>query len=148
MEGSDGKEEEGGDLQEESKKEIMKLSRDEYPAQTKESRKAYEKIVNQIIETYNLTNPVDQMIANRAATQLMLLQHCQSMLDKYGLFYVRKTNQGDRIEMNQLSYFMKQLESEFRSNIRMLKGKEVPAAKGPDNFSDWLEVKKDGKAKR
>jgi len=136
MESSDGQEEKRRDLQKDN--EIMKVSRDTYPA---DDPKAYEEIVNQIIDTYDLTNPVDQMIANRAATQLMMLQHCQKVLAKYGLFYKRKGEDGVvRLEMNQLSYFMKQLESEFRANIRMLRGKEIKSGDtGPGNFSEWIE---------
>jgi len=138
MESNNGQEKERGNLQEESKNEISKVARPGYPA---ENPQAHEKIVQQIIDTYELDNPVDQMLANRAATQLMMLQYCQEQLKKYGLFYENIDKKGKvRLEMNQLSYFIKQLESEFRANIRMLKGNTKINTKQTENFAEWLDA--------
>ena len=127
-----------------AKKEIAKVSRTNYPA---DDVAAFKKIFDAICETYQLTNPVDQIIANRATTQLLMLQHSQGALKKYGLYYVDKGADGqERLTMNQLSYFVKQVESEFRSNIRLLRqGVPKEQAEGPKDFFDLI---KDGKTKQ
>jgi len=123
------------------KKALSKPSSNCYPA---DDPKTFEKIFNGIVDTYELKNPVDQMIANRAATQLMMLQFCQDKLREYGLFYEIGGESGKKeLKINQLAYYMKQVESEFRSNIRMLRQKsEVSGGKEPENISQWLDEPK------
>lgn len=121
-------------------------SSDKYPAEDKET---FDKIFTAICDTYQLDNPVDQMIANRAATHLMTLQFLQSKLRKYGLFYeIENLETGTvMVKMNEMSYYMKTVESEFRSCIRMLRQiAPIEDSKGgPKDFSDWLNT--DGKEK-
>ena len=121
----------------EVKKVLSKVARTNFPADNPED---YKTIFNGICNTYDLQNPVDQMIANRATTQLLMLQYIQSQLKKFGLFFERKDSEGQKtIVMNPLSYYLKQLESEFRANIRMLRGNQVVGSNKPqENFSEWL----------
>jgi len=121
------------------KKALSKPSSKNYP---RDDPKTFKAIFDGICQTYELNNPVDQMIANRAATQLMTLQFCQDKLKEYGIFFEVGGDEGKReLKMNQLAYYMKQVESEFRANIRMLRQKPggLPDTDSPKDFSQWLE---------
>jgi|GEM_PF-5257303 len=99
----------------------------------------FEKVFNAIVETYDLKNPVDQMIANRAATNMLKLQYCEKLISKYGLFYTSTDEEGnEKITMNQLAYYQKQLEAEFRANIRMLRQINPTTEEKPENFLDFV----------
>jgi len=121
---------------EEVKAAIGKISGN-YPAA---EEKTFKTIFQAICETYDLENPVDQMIANRATSQLMTLQYCQKMLKTYGLFteHIDKAGQIE-LKMNPLAYFIKQVESEFRANIRMLRGYGRKDDVKPESFLQFLE---------
>ena len=99
--------------------------------------KTFKKIFESICKTYELDNPVDQMIANRATTQLMMLQYCQGKLKEYGLFYECERDGNLMLKVNELAYYMKQVEAEFRANIRMLK--QNGPVEHKENFTDWLK---------
>lgn len=102
---------------------------------------AEEKLFHLICQTYDLTDPIDQILANRAAGQLMRLQEFDQWIkDKGGgsIFY----SQGDGIiNVHPAGYFMKQLEGEFRANIKLLRDKTKlnKMKEAPQDFSKWLQ---------
>ena len=120
-------------------KDVLSKSEKCYPNDDPET---FTKIFLAICDTYNLKNPVDQIIANRAAHQIMMIQYLEAVLQKYGLFYEIENKSGRIIlEMNQVASYKSKLESDFRANIRMLKGyQRNPDVEDetPKNFLEFL----------
>lgn len=121
--------------------EVISSLRSNYPC-SKQDEESFNALFKAIVEDYGLVTPVEQLIANRAATQFLNLQYCQEMLKKYGLFYVNNVDGKEMLKVNELAYFIKQLESEFRANLRMIqKKKPLDSRVNPiDNF--LLELQK------
>jgi len=120
----------------------------EIPARDK---KTFETCLQAIIDTWQLKRPVDIMVANRMVCAWMKLRYIEKKIDEYGLFFEDKNDQGkvNNIRMNQLAYFLKQVEGDFRSYYRILQGKnQVISEEQPKDISSWLLEIKNGKSKK
>ena len=103
----------------------------------------FKEILDEVISQWNLDKPVDVMVANRMVARWMQVKYVQCKLNQYGLVF--ETKEGGKViglKVNELAYYLKQLESEFRSYYRMLQGK-APAGSGnpTETFATWLEDK-------
>jgi hypothetical protein len=86
-----------------------------------EDSKKHLEIVNAVIKQWNLTRPVDVMSANRMVSTWMKMRYVESSLKKYGLFFEDvRDGAVTRIRVNELAYYLKQLEADFRSYYRLL----------------------------
>jgi len=86
--------------------------------------KVYADIVGGVIKQWDLIKPVDIMIANRMVSTWMKLRHIEGRLEHYGIYW-EQTDDDDKvigIKINEMAYYLKQLESEFRSYYRLLQG--------------------------
>lgn len=120
---------------------------DKYPAEDTET---FKKLFDALCSHFKLENPVDQMLANRAATQLMLLQFCQKQLQKHGMFSLHVgRDKKENLLINPLCYVLKQIEGEFRAYIRMLR-QQSPKGNddGVEDFSDWIQTTTEKKKKK
>ena len=111
--------------------------------------KAFSKYIGAVIDQWNITRPVDVMIANRMVSTWMKMRYTEDCIDKYGMFFEDRDESGlvNRVRMNELAYYLKQLEADFRSYYRVLQTScKMTEGGKAENFMDWLEVD-DGKTK-
>ena len=111
--------------------------------------KLFGRYVEAIITQWGITRPVDVMIANRMVSSWMKMRYAEDCIDKYGMFFEDKDDNGNvcRIRMNELAYYLKQLEADFRSYYRVLQAScKMKDNDKPESFLNWLEVG-DGKTK-
>jgi len=122
------------------KNELMKGTGD-LPA---ENEKEFARIVEAVIDHWKLSKPVDIMMANRMVSSWMKMRYAEQCLKKFGLHFEDYGDDGKikRIRVNEFAYYLKQLESEFRSYYRLLNTKDRQKdEKTPSNFMDLLNVK-------
>jgi len=109
-----------------------------------DNKKEFVKIVNAVINQWELEKPVDVMMANRMVASWMKLRYLERKLTELGLFFVDRTDKEDpakitNVRMNQLAYFCKHLEADFRAYYRVLStNAPVINSSGPSNFMELL----------
>ena len=108
------------------------------------SPELFKEIVEGIIEQWDIKAPVDIMSANRMVSAWMKMRYCEDCINKYGLFFEEKDSSGtiNRIRMNELAYYLKQLDSEFRAYYRLLNSRYSLENKddGPKDFFAYLDA--------
>lgn len=107
--------------------------------------KEFGNIIQAVIEQWSLSEPVDIMIANRMVGTWMKMRFAETCLEKYGPFFEEYDDLGkvNRVKVNEIAYYLKQLESDFRAYYRLLQTK-APKGKSPDmNFFDLLATSED-----
>mgnify|MGYP003147658167 CR=1 FL=1 len=104
-----------------------------------ENEKEFKNIVNAVIKQWGLTRPVDVMTANRMVSTWMKMRYVESCLKKYGLFFEDYDKEGkvNRLRVNELAYYLKQLENDFRSYYRLLNVKRDNSDK-PETFLEMI----------
>ena len=104
-----------------------------------ENEKEFKKIVNAMIKQWNLTRPVDIMTANRMVSTWMKMRYVESCLKKYGVFFEDYDTEGklNRLRVNELAYYLKQLDADFRSYYRLLNVKRDNKVT-PETFLEML----------
>lgn len=124
-------------------KNSLKKATGKVPAKSKTE---FSKILDMVIEQWELTEPVDIMMANRMVSTWMKMRHVEDCIKNYGVFFEIKDKAGDLkgIKVNELAYLLKQMEADFRSYYRLLNTKK-PASKGEITIIDLL--KDDGSEK-
>ena len=111
----------------------------------------FSRIVGAIIQQWDLKKPVDIMTANRMVSSWMKMRYIETMIKKYGLFFERKNELGEvvSIKVNELAYYLKQLEGDFRSYYRLLNTKNVTVDDGkPTDFMSWIQVENPKRRKK
>lgn len=111
----------------------------------------FSRIVGAVIQQWDLKKPVDIMTANRMVSSWMKMRYIETMIKKYGLFFERKDEMGriHGLKVNELAYYLKQLEGDFRSYYRLLNTKNVNIDDGkPTDFMSWIDVSNKKKKKK
>jgi len=100
----------------------------------------YNKCVSAVINHWSLSKPVDIMVANRMVSTWMKLRYIEGRLNHYGVVFERFDEDGKIVDVkvNEMAYYLKQLESEFRSYYRLLQGGKKED-KPPQDFLSMLE---------
>jgi len=108
-----------------------------------ENTKEFKKIINAVIKQWGLSQPVEIMSANRLVSTWMKMRYVESCIKKYGLFFEDTDDCGkiNRIRMNELAYYLKQLEADFRSYCRLLNVKRESSSDNPMTFLEMLDGK-------
>lgn len=108
-------------------------------------KKEFKQLLNCVIKQWSLTRPVDLMTANRMVTVWMRMRYVEDCIHRYGMFFEDKDDKGTttNIRMNQLSFFLKQLEADFRSYYRLLsQNNQIPEGT-KESFADWFVESKE-----
>jgi len=95
----------------------------------------FRKIFNMICDDYHVIKPTEQLAANRMAAVVMHIKNCEELIAQHGMVI---EDQNGEVKINPLSYFLNQLNSEFRSYVRLLRPKNLEVVVGPKNFLDVL----------
>jgi len=121
-------------------KNSLKKATGKVPARSKTE---FSKILDLVIEQWDLNEPVDVMMANRMVSTWMKMRHVEDCIKNYGMFFEVKDKSGDLkgIKVNELAYLLKQMEADFRSYYRLL-NVQKPAGKESLTIIDLL--KEDG----
>jgi hypothetical protein len=108
-----------------------------------EDKKEFAKIIGAVIAQWGLTRPVDVMSANRMVSTWMKMRYIEECLLKYGMFFEQNDQDGKlvSIKVNELSYYLKQLEADFRSYYRLLAQNNKNEGNEKESFLEWLDVK-------
>jgi len=103
-------------------------------------QKEFGKIIGAVIDQWNLTQPVDIMMANRMVSTWMKMRYAENSLNKHGIYFEEKDQTGEikRIKVNEMAYYLKQLEADFRSYYRLLQSKS-PQGVETKSFLDFIE---------
>ena len=100
-----------------------------------------DKIATQIVKHFNLDNPVDQVAANRMANIILKMKTCEKAINKYGLIFEMMNGRGEKLpKVNEVAYYIKQLEGEFRSYLRMFKQKYYEDNKQQSDDSEIMAL--------
>ena len=100
-----------------------------------------EKIATAIIANFDLDNPVDQVAANRMANIIIKMKECERAITKYGLIFEMQNTRGEKLpKVNEVAYYIKQLEAEFRSYLRLFKQKYYEKNKGVKDDVDIFSI--------
>jgi|TARA_Y100000310_G_scaffold140352_2_gene139798 hypothetical protein len=107
-----------------------------------DNKKEFLKIIEAVINQWGLTRPVDIMSANRMVSTWMKMRYIEECLLKYGMFFEENDQDGKlvRIKVNELSYYLKQLESDFRAYYRLLSQNNKTEGNEKESFLDWIET--------
>ena len=116
-----------------------------------EDVKTFSEIVSALVDSWNITKPPDLMIANRMVSTWMKMRRVEDLMSKYDLFFEQTDSHGNLvgININQLAYYLKSLESDFRSYYKVLQsncGKATDDA--VQDFHDFLNAKPVKKKKK
>ncbi len=104
-------------------------------------KKTFSEVMNAVINQWGITTPSDIMVANRMVSTWMKMRYVESCIEKYGLFFEdAKEGKVNRIRVNELAYYLKQLEADFRSYCRML-GNKKDTKTAPTTFLEMLDGK-------
>ena len=103
--------------------------------------KTYTDIVGRLIDTWGITKAPEVMLVNRMVSTWMKMRRVEVLMGQYDLFFEQRDKSGvlTGVNMNQLAYYLKSLESDFRAYYRLLaqkKGGDVPK-----DFHDFLNDK-------
>lgn len=109
--------------------------------------KLFKQYVEAVINQWDLHKPVDIMVAHRMVSTWMKMRFIESSMESTGMFFEDRDDAGKvtRVRMNELAYYLKQLEGDFRSYYRVLQGYGKKDVAVVQDFSTWLET--DGKTK-
>ena len=107
--------------------------------------KEFAKIIEAVIAQWQLSEPVDIMIANRMVATWMKMRFAESCLEKFGPFFEERDELGTltRIKVNEIAYYLKQLEADFRSYYRLLQTKAPKGTSEKMDFFDLIGVVED-----
>jgi hypothetical protein len=100
----------------------------------------FKKIIEAVIHQWSLSEPVDIMIANRMVATWMKMRFAESCLEKFGPFFEERDELGTltRIKVNEIAYYLKQLEADFRAYYRLLQTKAPKDKTEKMNFFDLI----------
>jgi hypothetical protein len=107
--------------------------------------KQFNKIIEAVIHQWQLSEPVDIMIANRMVATWMKMRFAESCLEKFGPFFEERDEMGTltRIKVNEIAYYLKQLEADFRAYYRLLQTKAPKGKSESTNFFDLISVEEE-----
>jgi len=119
-----------------------------------EDTEEFAKIVGAIIKQWELKEPVDLMLANRMVSTWMKMRFVEGKLNHYGIYF-EQTSPIDgslqSLKVNELAYYLKQLEADFRAYYRVLSQKAniVPSSE-ETGFMEIIKVanKKNARSKK
>jgi hypothetical protein len=123
-----------------------KVVRDKQDKQDKSllpvSEYTYDQILDNIRQSWEITTPSDELIAKRMVSVWMRLHHTEQELAKYGMYLVGTDSKGNpKIQINQMSNHLNQLDAELRSYFRLLNQKmKANESKTPSDFKEWLDM--------
>jgi len=105
-----------------------------------DDKKVYQSVVDAVVETFGIKKPIDIMNVNRLVATWMKMRYIEGRLEHYGLFFEQLDDKGlvKNVKINEMAYYLKQLEAEFRSYQRLLQQGQ-PKQDTPQDFSKWLE---------
>jgi len=106
-----------------------------------ENQKEFRTILNAVIKQWDLRSPVDLMIANRMVSTWMKMRNVEESIKKYGIFFEDQDDKGTtkRVRANELVYYLKQLEADFRAYYRLLaNANKNKGDEEPDDLLEWL----------
>ena len=111
-----------------------------------EDEKTFTEITSKLIEVWDIKRPQEVMLVNRFVSTWMKMLRIEELMGKYDLFFEQKDKDGALIgiKINQLAYYLKSLESDFRNYYKVIQGDKAAAqtADGPKDFGAFLEAKK------
>jgi len=120
---------------------ILKKATGKLPTKDTET---HEMIVGALIESWAIKRPQEVMLVNRMVSTWMKLRSVEKMLATYDLFFEKKDEHGVvvGISMNQLAFYLKSLEQEFRQYYKTLEDKfgKLSAGKPEKDFLSFLEA--------
>lgn len=103
---------------------------------TKDTR-TFNRILKIVVENWELTKPVDLMMANRMVATWMRLKYVESKLEEIGL--TQETDKGILI-MNPLAGYSRTLENDLMRFYRLFQARAPKEeSTGPANFAEWLD---------
>ena len=103
--------------------------------------KTFPIILAGVIEHFDIKKPCDIMTANRMVANWMKLKYVEGELVKGGLYFKEYDRDGGlkRIKVNELAYYLKQLDSEFRAFYRVLSTNSPMSEQKKEDFLTWLD---------
>ena len=103
---------------------------------TKDTR-TFNKILGLVIDNWELTKPVDIMLANRMVATFMKLKHIDTWLDQKGEFY---EDEKGKIILNPMTAYSRNLQNDLMRFYRLFQAR-VPksAEEGPTDFASWID---------
>jgi len=107
-----------------------------------EKPREFGKILNAVIDQFGVLDPVDIMTANRMVSTWMKMRYVEEQLKKYGLFFENVSASGklNGIKMNEMVYYLKQLDADFRAYFRLLSAGKPKQDQNPKSFMEWIDV--------
>ena len=98
--------------------------------------KTFNKVLRLVVKNWNLTKPVDIMLANRMVSTFMKLKYIEDCVEEQGSFSKGKDN---NIRMNPMVYYARDLQNDLMRFYRLFQGKGTKTETGPTDFSSWLD---------
>ena len=103
--------------------------------------KTYKEIVTALVKDWKITKTPELMMVNRMVSTWMKMQRVEELMKEYDLFFEKRDEHGTLvgINMNQLAFYLKSLESDFRNYYKALtSGKSVKTEE--KDFHDFINV--------
>ena len=124
----------------------LRLASGKVPAEDPE---LFAKIVGAVIKQWDIREPVDVMAANRMVSCWMKMRYCEDVIKRYGMFFETEDQKGKLVglKVNEMAYYLKQLEADFRSYYRLLNSTSPDEDKELPNFLDLISEKPKKKKK-
>ena len=107
--------------------------------------KTYKEIVSVLLATWDITKAPEVMLVNRMVSTWMKLRRVETLLGGYDLFFEKKDHTGTLtdIKINQLAYYLKSLDQDFRNYYTKITANINQGDKsGPDLIDLMNEAKK------
>ena len=107
-----------------------------------EDQKTYKEIVNALVADWKIKKTPELMMVNRMVSTWMKMKRVEELMKDYDLFFEKRDETGKLVgvNMNQLAFYLKSLESDFRNYYKALTaGKSVTTEE--KDFHDFINVK-------
>jgi hypothetical protein len=122
------------------KKVIMDLSKAEGKLPSEDTDK-FEEIMGLLIANWHIERPQEIMLVNRMVSTWMKMRKVESLIAKYDLYFEKTDKDGKvvGIDMNQLAYYLRVLESDFRNYYKVLQSRESGVPTKVQDFGSYLQ---------
>ena len=98
--------------------------------------KNFDKILQLVIDNWDLTKPVDLMMASRMVSCFMKLRYAEGKAEELGLLLEVP---GGSAKLNPLLSYSRDLQNDLMRFYRLFQSKNPEIADGPANFSEWID---------
>ena len=106
-----------------------------------QDKKTYTELVNALIADWKIKKTPELMMVNRMVSTWMKMSRVEELMKEYDLFFERRDEHGTLIgvQMNQLAFYLKSLESDFRNYYKALTaGKSIVTEE--KDFHDFINM--------